>query len=200
MKWRVMTGLAFLLVLSVVSFGVYAGMNDLIVGILTENDRLRVIAQGFTVVIHFWPVALAGAVLGGVLTFMVCAPAFSTAQDADHENQCRYYRQQAEAAELRAESAEKVAHQRLQAQLQAAEKREREASDALDRARQLQQDVAAKVRNIVAETERQRAAAAQEVEQNRTKAEDAERRRRNAAATAERLRRKQKQERQDRDL
>ncbi|MDE9590839.1 hypothetical protein, partial [Xenorhabdus bovienii] len=67
MKWRVLTGLAFLLVLFVVSFGVYAGMNDLIVGILTENDRIRVIAQGFAAVLHFWPVALAGAVLGGVL-------------------------------------------------------------------------------------------------------------------------------------
>ncbi|MDX7992277.1 hypothetical protein [Xenorhabdus littoralis] len=198
MKWRVLTGLAFLLVLFVVSFGVYASINDLIVGILTENDRIRVIAQGFAVVIHFWPVALSGAVLGGVLTLMVCSPAFSTAQDADHESQRRYYRQQAEAAERRAKSAEKVAHQRLQAQLQAAENREREASYALDRARQLQQDVAAKVRDIVAETERQRTTAAQEVEQSRTKAWDSERRRRNAAATAERLRRKQ--EKQDRDL
>ncbi|CDH24567.1 hypothetical protein [Xenorhabdus bovienii] len=197
MKWRVMTGLAFLLVLSVVSFGVYASMNDLIVGILTENDRFRVIAQGFAVVIHFWPVALAGAVLGGVLTLMVSSPAFSTVQNVDHENQRRYYRQQAEAAESRAESAEKVAHQRLQTQLQAAESREREATYALDCARQLQQDVAAKVRNIVAETERQRGAATQEVEQSHTKAQDAERRRRNAAATAERLRRKQ--ERQDRE-
>ncbi|MDE9483870.1 hypothetical protein [Xenorhabdus bovienii] len=198
MKWRVLTGLAFLLVLFVVSFGVYAGMNDLIVGILTENDRIRVIAQGFAAVLHFWPVALAGAVLGGVLTLMVCAPAFSTAQDADHENQHRYYRQQAEAAERRAESAEKVAHQRLQTQLQATENREREATYALDRAKQLQQDVADKVRDIVVETERQRASAAKEVEQSHIKAQDAERRCRNAAATAERLRRKQ--ERQDRDL
>ncbi|MBC8947318.1 hypothetical protein Xind_03873 [Xenorhabdus indica] len=194
MKWRVTAGLAFLLILSVVSFGVYASMNDLIVGILAENDRIRVIAQGFAVVIHFWPVALAGAVLGGVLTLMVSAPAFSTAQDADHENQRRYYRQQAEAAERRAESAEKVAHQRLQTQLQAAEIREKEASYALDRAKQLEQDVVAKVRNIIAETKRQRAAAAHEVEQSRIKAQDAERRRRNATATAERLRRKQDQE------
>ncbi|KLU14988.1 MULTISPECIES: hypothetical protein [Xenorhabdus] len=193
MKWRVITGLAFLLVLSVVSFGVYASMNALIVGILAENDRIRVIAQGFAVAIHFWPVALAGAVLGGVLTLMVSAPAFSTAQDADHESQRRYYRQQAEAAERRAERAEKVAQQRLQTQLQAAETREREAVCALDRARQLEQDVAAKVRNIMAETERQRATAAQEVEQSRIKAQDAERRRRNATATAERLRRKQDQ-------
>ncbi|MBC8954911.1 hypothetical protein [Xenorhabdus sp. PB62.4] len=200
MKWRVMTGLAFLLVLSVVSFGVYASMNDLIVGILVENDRIRVIAQGFAVIIHFWPVALAGAVLGGVLTLMVSAPAFSTAQNADHENQRRYYRQQAEAAERRAESAEKVAHQRLQTQLQAAETREREASCALDRARQLEQDVAAKVRNLIAETERQLAVAAHEVEQSHTKAQDAERRRRNATATAERLRRKQAQEDQNRNL
>ncbi|WP_155971336.1 hypothetical protein [Xenorhabdus nematophila] len=76
-------------------------MHELIVGILAENDRIRVIAQGFATVIHFWPVALAGAVLGGVLTLMVCAPAFSTAQNADHENQRRYYQQQAEAAERR---------------------------------------------------------------------------------------------------
>ncbi|WP_161804251.1 hypothetical protein [Photorhabdus heterorhabditis] len=199
MKWRVITGLAFLLVLSLVSFSVYASLNDLIVGIiLAENDRIRVIAEGFSVAIHFWPVALTGAVLGGVLTLMVSAPAFSTAQDADHENQRRYYRQQAEAAERRAENAEKVAHQRLQTQLQAAEIREREASCALDRARQLEQNVAAKVRNLMAETERQRAAAAQEVEQSRIKAQDAERRRRNAAATVERLRRKQK--RQSRNL
>ncbi|WP_340614510.1 hypothetical protein [Xenorhabdus thailandensis] len=193
MKWRVMTALAFLLVLSVVSFGIYASMSDLIVGILAENDRIRVIAQGFAVVIHFWPVALAGAALGGALTLMVSAPAFSTAQDADHENQRRYYRQQAEAAERRVESAEKAAHQRLQTQLQAAETREREASCALDRARQLEQDVVTKVRNIIAETERQRAAAAYEVEQSRIKTQDAERRRRNATATAERLRRKQNQ-------
>ncbi|MDC9616191.1 hypothetical protein PSI19_20510, partial [Xenorhabdus khoisanae] len=162
MKWRVMTGLAFLLVLSVVSVGVYASMNDIIVGILAENNRIRVIAQGFAVVIHFWPVALAGAVLGSILTLIVSAPAFSTAQDSDHENQRRYYRQQAEAAERRAESAEKVAHQRLQTQRQAAESREREAACALDRARQLEQDIAAKVRNLMAETERQRAVAAHE--------------------------------------
>ncbi|BET98893.1 hypothetical protein [Xenorhabdus taiwanensis] len=194
MKWRVMAGLAFLLVLSVVSFGIYASMNDLIVGKLLENNRIRVIAQGFLAVIHFWPVALAGAVLGGVFTLMVSAAAFSTAQNADHENQRRDYRQQAEAAERRAENAEKIAHQRLQTQLQAAETREREASYALDRARQREQDVMAKVRNIMAETERQRAEAAHEVEQSRIKAQDAERRRRNATATAERLRRKQDQE------
>lgn len=197
MKWRVLTGLAFLLVLSVVSFGVYASMNDLIVGILTENDRIRVIAQGFAVVIHFWPVTLTGAMLGGVLTLMVSAPAFSTAQDVDHENQRKHSRQQVKDAERRAESAEEIAYQRLQAQHQAVEIREREAAHALDRVRQLEQDLAAKVRNIVAETERQRAVAVQEVEQSHTKAQDAERRRRNAAATAERLSRKQ--ERQDRE-
>ncbi|MEQ1968123.1 hypothetical protein ABLA30_14090 [Xenorhabdus nematophila] len=95
------------------------------------------------------------------------------------------------------QNAEKVAYQRLQTQLQAAENREREATYSLNRVRQLQQDAAAKVRDIVAETERLRATAAQEIEQSHIKAQDAERRRRNAAATAERLRRKQ--ERQDKD-
>ncbi|ELQ9312398.1 hypothetical protein R3D73_005455 [Serratia marcescens] len=190
MKWRILMGLALLAILFAAGVGIWAALSELATGNPAADGRVQVTARGFSTVFQLWPVALAGAIAGGVLVLMVAGPAFSLAQDADHENQRHRLRQQLDASERRAINAEIQAQQRLQARIYAAEVREREASAAIAQAKQYEQALEENARHLTEETERLQDAARHAIAQAQARAEDAEKRRRNAAGTAERLRRR----------
>lgn len=189
MKWRILMGLALLAMLFAGGVGIWASLSELVTG-TTDGGRIHVTARGFLTVFQLWPVALAGVIAGGVLVLMVAGPAFSLAQDADHEGQRHRFQQQIQAAERRALNAESQAQQRLQARIYAAEVREREAQAVIAQAKQHEQALEEKTRQQAEDADRLQTAARHAINQAMATAEEAEKRRRNAAGTAERLRRR----------
>lgn len=146
-----------------------------------QTQQWELIAQGWSLALNAWPVALIGLLGGGALTLVAVIYSLQSATDADHATEVKRLKEYAERAQKAAQSAEQDAKANLASEETRLEMLRREINQHYANSKQIraqaQQDVLqARKAVLVAQVQ----------------SEDAERRRANAQEAANRYKRKLK--------
>jgi hypothetical protein len=137
--------------------------------------------EGWSLLLSAWPVALAGAVIGGAVLLLLFGSAYFRGFEADTEHELNAMAIRLDNAEKRAESATIRAEERLEEDREALKNKAEAVAQALQKSERLKQEAVNYYNS-----------AKEQVGEAEAKAAEAEQRRQNATATAERYRRKVK--------
>lgn len=122
MSWRVLT----VIMLAGLLYIGYAWLDTFLLSVgwaQCHNNQCQLLARGWHIVSHLWPVTLAGAGIGAILVSGYWGIIFTQATDADHQQQLATLTEQRHAAKQQAATAEQRAKQQLQAERQALQHR-----------------------------------------------------------------------------
>jgi hypothetical protein len=125
MSWRL---LVIFLLLAGIGLGYWWLDNFLLTQAWASHDgkAWQLAAQGWETVLHAWPVALAGLLLGGGLTLVLAVYSYTLAEEADHRQQLHRLQASVESANNAAKLASQRAWEGLEDQRQALENREKQ--------------------------------------------------------------------------
>jgi len=135
--------------------------------------------EGWSLLLSAWPVALAGAVIGGAVLFFIFGWLFMQGFEEDTKREISVMAMQLEHAEKQARTADKRAEERLANQWEDLKNKEAAARQALSEYKELKQKTIDYCKS-----------AKEQIEEAEVKVAEAETKRDNSAAMAERFRKK----------